>query len=133
MVEIYDQLGIEQKSVPILFDKKTCSIVSNESAEIVRMLGNFAVELGSTLSSPPDLYPIEHATSVDEVNEWVYHTINNGAYKAGFSGSQDAYEEAYEKYFASLARLEAILSSQRFVAADKVTEADVRLFPTVSD
>ena len=135
VVEIYDELGIEQKSVPILFDKKTRTIVNNESAEIVRMLGTFAKELGSNMSPPPVLYPAEHTTregGIDEVNEWIYHTINNGAYKAGFTGSQDSYEEAYEKYFASLARLNEIFSRQKFVAADVVTEADVRLFPTVS-
>lgn len=135
VVEIYDELGIEQKSVPILFDKKTRTIVSNESADIVRMLGTHAIALGSTMSPPPVLYPTEHASregGIDEVNEWVYHTINNGAYKAGFSGSQESYEEAYGKYFTSLERLDEVLGRQRFIAADVVTEADVRLFPTVS-
>ena len=95
IVEIYDLCGVDQKSVPILFDKKSGTIVNNESAEIIRMLGLHATTLGSCWSSVPILYPEEKRPNIDEVNDWVYHTINNGAYKAGFSSSQDAYEMAY--------------------------------------
>lgn len=131
IVEIYDDLGIEQKSVPILLDKKTRTIVSNESADIVRMLSENARALGSSLSTVPDLYPTALQKTIDESNEWIYHTINNGAYKAGFTGSQDAYEDAYEKYFSSLDRLNVLFATQQFVAGDVVTEADIRLFPTL--
>jgi len=130
-VQIYDVAGVAQKSVPILFDKKTNTIVSNESADIVRMLSNHAKALGSTMPSPPDLYPPFLRAGIDETNEWVYHSINNGAYRAGFASTQDAYETAYHIYFAAIDRLEALLAGQRFLCGDVVTEADVRLFPTM--
>jgi putative glutathione S-transferase len=128
---VYDLEGIEQKSVPLLYDKVAKKTVNNESADIVRMLGMFAVELGSSMSPPPALYPVALVGAVDEANDWIYHSINNGAYKAGFTGSQDSYEENYAKYFNSVARLNEILSRQQFVAGNQVTEADLRLFPTV--
>jgi putative glutathione S-transferase len=131
VVEVYDLEGIEQKSVPLLYDKVAKKAVNNDSADIVRMLGMYAVELGSSMSPPPALYPAADAAAVDSANEWIYHTINNGAYKAGFTGSQDSYEENYAKYFDSVARLNEIFSRQEFVAGNQVTEADIRLFPTV--
>ena len=131
VVEIYDHHGVEQKSVPILYDKKKNFIVSNESADIIRMLSNHARALGSSMVSPPDLYPEQHRAAVDAANEWVYHDINNGAYKAGFSSSQDAYEAAFVKYFAALERLNGLFAVNKFITGDSVTEADIRLYPTL--
>ncbi|CAE7640782.1 pcpF [Symbiodinium microadriaticum] len=95
------------------------------------MLSLHAEALGSAFSVAPDLYPESLRTHIDVASNWIYHAINNGAYKAGFSGSQEAYEDAYHKYFAALDRLEDILIRQQFVAGDVVTETDLRLFPTM--
>jgi len=122
--EIYDRVGSTETSVPILFDKKTETIVSNESAEIIRMLDRaFA---GSTELCPPSL-----ETAIDRINAWTYTDINNGAYKAGFTHDQTAYEVAFERFFAAIDRLEAILTDGRPYLLGPLTEADVRLFPTI--
>lgn len=78
-----------------------------------------------------DLYPEPLRARIDELNEWIYRDICNGAYKAGFTGLQDAYERAYITYFRGLERVDAILAGSRYLAGEAVTEADLRLFPTV--
>ncbi len=129
--EVYEAAGInDQKSVPILFDKETMTVVSNESSEIVRMMGTEMKEFSSR-GSVIDLYPINKAKEIDALNDWIYTDINNGSYKAGFSSSQDVYEAAYKTYFAALDRLESILQNNRFLTGETVTEADLRLFPTL--
>lgn len=134
---LYEAEGSEEKSLPILFDKKTKKIVSNESAEIVRMLNENAAALGATIpySKRPDLYPEDEAIrdQIDALNERIYTNINNGAYKAGFSSSQDVYAVAFEKYFGELDRLEELLASddRPFLTGKSFTEADLRLFPTL--
>ena len=81
-MEIYEEFGLTEKSVPVLFDKKTHTIVNNESAEIVRMLGLHAAALGSTHTGDvPNLYPERLREAIDETSDWIYHDINNGAYK----------------------------------------------------
>jgi putative glutathione S-transferase len=139
-VEIYRAEGSEEKSLPLLYDKKTGRIVSNESAEIIRMLDAHAVALGSTLSEDtrPRLYPdgTEHKAlraDIDALNERIYATINNGAYKAGFSSDQSVYDTAFTKYFETLEALELRLASdnRRFLTGQHFTEADLRLFPTL--
>lgn len=138
--QIYEIEGSEEASVPILYDKKTKRIVANESAEIIRMLNSQSSALGSTVSEARriDLYPeseqnSELRSSIDALNDQIYNGINNGAYKAGFSSDQKIYAEAFEKYFATLDTLEAQLASdgRPFLAGDKFTEADLRLFPTL--
>lgn len=129
VAEIYDMFDIPQKSVPLLVDKKTKTIVNNESAEILRMLGTFRKELGGEVEL--DLYPPDLADDIDKINEWIYDEINNGSYKAGFSSSQEHYEAAYVQYFAALAKCDSILSRSKFLCGDRLTEADVRLFPTL--
>lgn len=130
--EIYEMAGIDdQKSVPILFDKKTKSVVNNESAEIMRMFATEMKGLSSLKNAVPDLYPNEKAKEIDELNEWIYKDINNGSYKAGFSSNQDVYEKAYTNYFLALDKLDSMLSSKTFLTGDEVTEADLRLFPTL--
>ena len=131
IIEIYELAGItDQKSVPILFDKKTKTVVSNESAEILRMFGTSMRGLG-THSSSIDLYPATLRLQIDEINDWVYKEIANGAYKAGFSSTQAAYEAAYENFFEAIDKTEKILARRKFLAGDSLTEADVLLFPVV--
>lgn len=132
--EIYQRENSTEQSLPILFDKVSRRIVSNESAEIVRMLDTHAAALGSTRPNRPRLLPHDTATRefVAMLNERIYTTINNGAYKAGFSSSQSVYATAFRAYFETLAWLNDLLSDGRpFLTGDAFTEADLRLFPTV--
>jgi putative glutathione S-transferase len=127
--EIYELCGVmDQKSVPILLDKKTKTIVSNESSEILRMFGT-VMKPFSTYDVVPDLYPDALAAEIAEINDFVYTEIANGSYKAGFSSNQDAHELAYEKFFASMDLVNDMLASKKFLTGDTVTEADLRLFP----
>jgi len=116
-------------TVPVLWDKQQGTIVNNESAEIIRML-NSAFDAWGDASL--DFYPEALRTAIDAVNETVYHNVNNGVYKAGFATSQEAYEEAFEALFATLDELEARLARQRYLAGDRLTEADWRLFTTLA-
>lgn len=138
--EIYAAEGSNEASVPILFDRKSKRIVTNESADIVRMLNAQASALGSNLSDQdrPDLYPggaqnAELRADIETLNEEIYVHINNGAYKAGFSSSQEVYAAAYENYFSMLEKLENRLASHgdAFLTGERFTEADLRLFPTL--
>jgi len=132
--EIYQRENSTEQSLPILFDKVSRRIVSNESAEIVRMLDTHAAALGNTRPDRPRLLPRDTATRefVAMLNERIYTTINNGAYKAGFSSSQSVYATAFRAYFETLAWLNDLLSDDRpFLTGDAFTEADLRLFPTV--
>ncbi len=115
-------------TVPLLWDKAQGTIVSNESAEIIRM---FNSAFDALTGNRDDYYPEALRTEIDAVNERVYHTVNNGVYKAGFATSQPAYEEAVTALFDSLDWLEARLSTQRYLAGDRITEADWRLFTTL--
>jgi glutathionyl-hydroquinone reductase len=130
--EVYEASGIyDQRSVPILFDKLTKTVVNNESAEILRMMGTVLRPLGKN-SDMVHLYPNHLADKINEINDWIYIDVANGAYKAGFSSNQDAYETAYHKFFTALQRLnDEILSTPKYLLGDEVTEADVRLFPTL--
>ena len=133
---IYDTSGDVNSTkftVPVLFDTKSKTIVNNESSEIIRMLydpsllGQFATKNRSL-----NLRPRELEVKIDSVNEWIYHQINNGVYKAGFASAQQAYEKAAHELEDGLTRVEAILSQSRFLVSDQViTEADIRFFPTL--
>jgi glutathionyl-hydroquinone reductase len=115
-------------TVPVLWDKLRETIVSNESAEIIRMFNSaFDRITGSTL----DFYPKHLRGAIDTVNDAVYHRVNNGVYKAGFATSQDAYDEAFDALFATLDDLEQRLARQRYLLGDRLTEADWRLFTTL--
>lgn len=135
--QIYSAEGSNEASVPILYDKETKRIVSNESAEIIRMLNEHATALGSSVASAErwDLYPNDKVVSdeIDGLNAEIYKTINNGAYKAGFSSDQTVYAAAFKAYFNTLAQLESKLASdgRPFLTGDKFTEADLRLYPTL--
>ena len=115
-------------TVPILWDKKTETIVNNESIEIIRMFNSAFNEL---TGNSHDYYPIELRDEIEQVNDRVYHTINNGVYKAGFATTQEAYGDAYYALFDSLDWLEDLLSKQRYLAGEQLTEADWRLFTTL--
>ena len=115
-------------TVPVLWDKKTGTIVSNESSEIIRMFNSAFDHLGAT---PGDFYPDALRDEIDEVNERVYHTLNNGVYKCGFATTQEAYEEALIELFDTLDWLEERLSKQRYLVGNQITEADWRLFTTL--
>jgi len=118
-----------QITVPVLFDKKTQTIVNNESAEILRMLNS---EFNQWTKQPAlDLYPSALQPQIDELNDWIYNQINNGVYKCGFARSQEAYDEAFDKLFDGLYRVEQILAKQRYLAGSTFTEADVRLWTTL--
>ncbi|MBW4936417.1 glutathione S-transferase family protein [Marinobacter sp. F4206] len=117
-------------TVPVLWDKHKQTIVSNESAEIIRMF-NSAFDDLEGVNTETDFYPEALQPDIDEVNERVYHTVNNGVYKAGFATAQDKYEEAYAELFQSLDWLEERLSSRRYLVGDALTEADWRLFTTL--
>ncbi|MEO9529467.1 glutathione S-transferase family protein [Roseibium sp.] len=115
-------------TVPILWDKHQQTIVSNESSEIIRM---FNSAFDGLTGSAADYYPEDLRTEIDDINERVYHTVNNGVYKSGFATTQDAYEEAVTAVFESLDALEDRLSRQRYLAGERLTEADWRLFTTL--
>ncbi len=115
-------------SVPVLWDKKRAAIVSNESSEIIRMFNAAFDTLGNAAS---DFYPQDLRAEIDEINARVYATVNNGVYRAGFATSQSAYEEAVDALFETLADLEDRLAGQRYLAGDRLTEADWRLFTTL--
>ena len=115
-------------TVPILWDKKTNTIVSNESSEIIRMLNSAFDEVGATDVS---FLPSELLAEIDTINEFVYSAVNNGVYKAGFATTEAAYTEAVVTLFDALDTLEARLADQRYLLGDTITEADWRLFTTL--
>lgn len=115
-------------TVPVLWDKKLQRIVSNESAEIIRM---FNIAFNDITGNILDLYPNALQSEIDEINEFIYHNINNGVYKAGFATTQEAYEEAVEQLFNGLDKVENILASKRYLTGGVITEADWRLFTTL--
>lgn len=115
-------------TVPLLWDKHTESIVSNESADIIRM---FNSAFNGLTGNDRDYYPEALRSQIDAINDRVYDAINNGVYRAGFATSQPAYEEAYYKLFDALDWVEQILSRQRYLTGATLTEADWRLFTTL--
>jgi putative glutathione S-transferase len=126
-------------TAPLLVDKKTRRIVSNESAAIVRNLNEICFpssSSGGVLEKSGreerwiDLYPEHLKAEIDALNEKIYDSINNGVYKSGFATTQEAYDAAQHALWSSLEKLDALLSSRRFLTGDYFTEADLRLFPT---
>ncbi len=116
-------------TVPVLWDREAGMIVSNESADLVRMLGH---EFDAFAARPElDLYPEALREEIDAINERTYEGLNNGVYRTGFATSQEAYEEAFAAVFATLEHLEGLLAQRRYLAGDVLTEADWRVFPTL--
>ena len=115
-------------TVPLLWDKKQNTIVSNESADIIRMFNSAFDDIGAKAG---DFYPLEQQDAIDELNSLIYHNINNGVYRAGFATTQTAYDEAVNDVFVVLAQLEKRLTNQRYLMGEQITEADWRLFTTL--
>lgn len=115
-------------TVPVLWDKKTNSIVSNESSEIIRM---FNSEFNELTQNDEDYYPQALRNDIDDINDFIYDNINNGVYKTGFATTQAAYEKHFHNLFHALNKIEERLSTQRYLVADTLTEADWRLFTTL--
>ncbi len=115
-------------TVPVLWDRKTGTIVSNESSEIIRMFNSAFVDIAD---DAPDYFPQILRQEIDEINATVYPNVNNGVYRAGFATTQTAYEKANKTLFETLDELEKTLGQQRFLLGDMVTEADWRLFTTL--
>ena len=116
-------------TVPTLWDKKTWTIVNNESSEIIRMLNTEFDEWGD---ASLDLYPKDLREDIDAINERIYTTVNNGVYRCGFAKSQEAYEEAFHNLFESLDYLDNLLDEHRYLCGERITEADWRLYPTLA-
>ncbi|MFD2738161.1 glutathione S-transferase family protein [Sulfitobacter aestuarii] len=123
-----DQEASGRVTVPVLWDRKQDTIVSNESAEIIRMFNN---AFDGITGNDGDYYPETLRREIDEINDRVYDSVNNGVYKAGFATSQSAYDEAVYPLFDSLDWIEDILSKQRYLVGARLTEADWRLFTTL--
>ncbi|MEM8602785.1 MAG: glutathione S-transferase family protein [Cyanobacteria bacterium P01_H01_bin.121] len=115
-------------TVPVLWDRQTQTIVSNESSEIIRMFNSAFDPLGA---KPGDYYPTALRAEIDTLNTRIYDTLNNGVYKCGFATTQAAYEEALQPLFDTLNFLETRLASQRYLLGEQITEADWRLFTTL--
>lgn len=115
-------------TVPTLWDRRRETIVTNESAEIIRMLNSAFDEVGA---AEGDYYPQALREEIDRINARVYDTVNNGVYKAGFATTQAAYEQAVLPLFETLAWLDGLLAERRYLAGDRITEADWRLFTTL--
>jgi len=123
----HDTLG--KYTVPVLWCKKEGTIVCNESEIIMEV---FNSEFNDFARNPKlDLFPKDLKDKIDEVNAWVYPTINDGVYRCGFAMSQQAYEEAFEALFKSMDRLEEILGKQRYLCGNHVTSSDIRAFVTL--
>jgi putative glutathione S-transferase len=115
-------------TVPVLWDRERRTIVNNESSEIIRML-NCAFDAFTPVRD--DYYPQALRARIDEINALVYERVNNGVYRCGFAGSQQAYDAAFDRLFSALDELEARLAASRYLVGDTLTEADWRLFTTL--
>ena len=131
MHEIYthvDPTYSGRVTVPVLYDKKTDTIVNNESSDIIRMMNTAFDEIGAT---PGDYYPADLRDKIDDINDYVYDHVNNGVYKAGFATEQQVYEKEAQNVDDALAKLNDRLENQDYLVGDQLTEADIRLFTTL--
>lgn len=117
-------------TLPVLWDTRAQRIVSNDAVQItVQLETEFAP---FHRPGAPDLYPVAARRDIDALAMLIFHTVNNGVYKAGLATSQAVYEEAFDALFTTLDALEERLARRRFLLGGQVTEADVRLFPTLA-
>ncbi len=116
-------------TVPVLWDKKTRTIVNNESADIIRMFDSVFDPIEGV--STADYYPSNLAVEIDELNTEIYDYVNNGVYRCGFAQSQAAYDAAFDLLFATMDKLNQRLTTRRYLCGDIITEADWRLFATL--
>jgi putative glutathione S-transferase len=129
--EVYQKADGEvtcRVTVPVLWDKHEETIVNNESEEIIRMLDT---AMDGVAERDVDLYPEGCQDEVDQIIEDIYEPINNGVYRAGFAGSQTAYDQAIEELFGALDHYDEVLADQRYLAGDRLTEADICMFTTL--
>jgi putative glutathione S-transferase len=115
-------------TVPILWDKKTRTIVNNESSEIIRIMND---AFNDITKNKDDYYPEKFRDQIDSINDTIYENINNGVYRSGFSKTQNSYEEAVKNLFTSLDMVNDILEGRDYLVGDILTEADIRLVPTL--
>ena len=115
-------------SVPVLWDRETGTIVNNESADIIRILNSAFDEWGD---ATVDLYPEDLRAEIDALEAWIYDSVNNGVYRAGFARSQAAYDDAYRALFDALPALDERLATRRYLCGARIPEADWRLFVTL--
>jgi putative glutathione S-transferase len=116
-------------TVPVLWDEETKTIVNNESADIIIILNT---EFNHFAKNPNlDLYPEQLKAKIDQWNEKIYHTVNNGVYRCGFAQTQEAYEKACQELFTTLDEIDNTLSTSPYLCGESVTLADVRLFTTL--
>jgi putative glutathione S-transferase len=123
-----DPTATGRATVPVLFDMRTETIVSNESSEIIRM---FNSAFDGLTGNTDDYWPEDLREAIEPVNARIYDTLNNGVYKSGFASTQAAYDAAVVPLFETLDWLEARLADNRYLMGDRLTEADWRLFPTL--
>ena len=131
LYQLYQQAKADYNgrvAVPVLWDQQKKTIVSNESSEIIRM---FNTAFNSFIGSQQNFYPEALRSQIDEINDFVYHNINNGVYKCGFASEQEAYEEACYNLFNALDKVDALLKEQPFLVGGDISEADWRLFTTL--
>lgn len=131
--DLYDIAGdtLGKYSVPVLWDRQRRTIVNNESAEILRMFNSAFNEGGLCRNPEVDLYPEDVRPAIEDLNSWIYPAINNGVYRCGFATAQEAYDKAHAELFEALDRCEEILSKQRYLTGERLTEADIKLFMTL--
>ncbi len=115
-------------TVPILWDKKTETIVNNESSQIIRI---FNSSFNKLTNNYDDYYPFDKKKKIDQLNKEIYENVNNGVYKSGFAVTQQAYDKAVTNLFKTLEKLEKILENSTYLIGDKISEADLRLVPTL--
>jgi putative glutathione S-transferase len=115
-------------TVPVLYDIKTKQIVSNESSEVIRIFNESFAKLSSV---EHNFYPQLHQSKIEEWNDEIYENVNNGVYRCGFARSQEAYEKAYSSLFETLDKVDQQLQKCKWLCGDDLTEADIRLFPTL--
>tara|TARA_B100000989_G_scaffold38298_1_gene24254 strand:- start:266 stop:1195 length:930 start_codon:yes stop_codon:yes gene_type:complete len=115
-------------TVPVLWDKKTKTIVNNESSQIIRILNS---AFNGLTNNHDDYYPVEKRRKIDQLNKQIYNNINNGVYKCGFAITQKTYERAVTGLFKTLDKLEKILKNSKYLFGEKIYETDLRLIPTL--
>jgi putative glutathione S-transferase len=115
-------------TVPVLWDKQTGRIVNNSDDDLLRIMNS---EFNSFTKSDLDLYPVEHRSEIDRLNELIYENVNDGVYRAGFATAQSAYEQAAYSLFETLDRLDAMLADRRYLFGRLPLETDWRLFVTL--
>ena len=126
--QISDKTVSTKATVPILWDKKTNTIVNNESSEIIRIMNQ---SFNNISKNYDDYYPVNLRAEIDDINDVIYKNINNGVYKTGFSRTQSSYDDAVQKLFSSLEMIENKLEHQDYLVGNMLTEADIRFAPTL--